>query len=300
MDGILPIFDSKAALLRIAVRCRRYLLSAVLPALFGCGTSSASPENSGPKSGVPLVVDSLISAPAVNRGLSAGTLVSRAIQSGQESLDSMRTLTCRQKVEISEEGRFKTSVESDINLNNGSEHYSNFTREGHSLAIPFKEATGSATDILDYLDYIGAPWSIGEYAGFLREALFQMKNFGRRGKVRTDGLSSQLEIYFDKVHWPLEYFEKHSYDIPHTVTVFIDPITAKILRIVFAFPQDSGLCANLRYVDYGFVSVGRQQYWVPRSGSFQSAGRDSGFFNNTITFDEYKKFSVESQVLFPR
>lgn len=99
------------------MRFRRSLFFSTGTILLACGTVSAGQKP--------------ISAVVAIQDLDKAGLIARAIQSGEDSLEAMRTLTCRQRIDVYEHGKFRDSNEFDVDFHNGSEHYSNFSGVGH-------------------------------------------------------------------------------------------------------------------------------------------------------------------------
>lgn len=154
----------------------------------------------------------------------------------------------------------------------------------------------------DLYRYLRLPWSIGEYALFLQDALARMKNVTDRSETGVN--SDELFSIAINVRHPApdfrEFSNKHFYDVPCRLTVFIDVVTTRIRRIAQVRDAFDGMPANLWYVDYGFEAINGKEYWVPVSAGYESTGRGRDLFSNKISFSEYREFTVESQILFVR
>jgi hypothetical protein len=276
----------------------RFVFFLIVRTLLACGIVSAEQK---PRLLISIGSPALkfpISAVVAIQDLDKAGLVARAIQSGRESLEAMRTLTCHQRVDVYEHGKFRDSNEFDVNFHNGSEHYSNFIRAGH----PRDVSSEDEVTLHNLYEYFRPPWSIGEYARFLQDALNRMKTVSDGGEMRAK--SNELSLICIDVRHPTPDFwvfsDKHYYDLPYRLTVFIDPVTAKIRRIVQARCAFDGMPANLWYVDYRFEAINGKRYWVPVSGGFEGTGRDRDLFRNKVSFSEYREFTVGSRILFAR
>jgi hypothetical protein len=232
-----------------------------------------------------------------NRSVDRSGLVAGAIQSGMDALEALRTLTCQQKVDVYENGTFRDSTEFWVDFNNGLEHYSNVIRAERPVFFEdeplFKRP----------IEYFAPPFSVGEYAESLQEALARMKALKASDLTRMVESNKLFLLSIDVRHPGRDFWTYSSgeyYAIPYTLTVYIDPITARIHRIFKGYAAGDGIPATLWYVNYLFESVNEQRYWVPVSASYESALRDKGVFANKISFDSYKQFTVGSQISFSR
>ena len=280
------------------MRFRRSLFFSAGPILLACGTVSAGQKPTHLISIGLLAFKFPISTVVAIQDLDKAGLVARAIQSGEDSLEAMRTLTCRQRVDVYEHGKFRDSNEFGVDFHNGSEHYSNFIRPAH----PRDFASEDEVKLQDLYEYWGPPWSIGEYARVLQDALARMKNVTDSSEPGVK--SNELFAISIDVRRPApdfwEFSDKHFYDVPYRLTVFIDAVTARIRRIAQARCAFDGMPANLWYVDYGFEAINGKRYWVPVSAGYESTGPGRDLFSNKISFSEYREFTVESQILFAR
>jgi hypothetical protein len=235
-------------------------------------------------------------ADASNRAIDGPCLVAAAIQSGSDALKALHTLTCQQRVDVYENGKFRDSTEFWVYFSDW-DHYSNVIRAGRPVFFEDKPLFKRP------IEYFAAPFSVGEYGEFLQEALGRMKALRVRDLRRSSESNDFFSLSIDVRHPGRDFWTYSSgeyYAIPYTLTAYIDPITARIRKLSKGYAGGDGIPAILWYVDYFFESVNGQQYWVPVSGSFESALRDKGMFVNKIMFHNCKQFTVNSQMSFSR
>jgi hypothetical protein len=85
-------------------------------------------------------------------------------------------------------------------------------------------------------------------------------------------------------------------------TVWIDQETHRVLRIerrTLGLPAGIPVRSVMSTLEYGFVSVGGRRYLLPVE-SVQFACRSVGpnCLRNTIRFEDYRKFTAESDLKF--
>jgi hypothetical protein len=181
-------------------------------------------------------------------------------------------------------------VSAEIVYDNGQESYRN---------VKINDST-TETD----LEEIGGSWSTGEFASTLLE-LFDPDT---RAQFRPGGASSisgfSAEVYDFQVRsensrWTLR-FESQSLAPAYAGSVWVDPKTARVLRIEMqaknipsSFPMDSVESA----VDYSYVMIGGTSVLLPvHAESLGCERATSNCSHNIIDFRNYHQFKVEVKI----
>ena len=129
--------------------------------------------------------------------------------------------------------------------------------------------------------------------------------FRPKGESRIAGISAKeyaFEVRRENSHWDL-HFGPQTYSPAYSGSVWIDPSTARVLRIEMQalnlpkdFPSDHVESAT----DYQYVRLGgTQQFLLPVHAETLSCQRGTPYCSrNTIDFRNYHKYTGESTVEF--
>jgi hypothetical protein len=183
-------------------------------------------------------------------------------------------------------------VSADLVFENYKENYRNITINGKPTTKPLEE-TGA--------------WSTGEF-GTLLVDLFSpatAAEFHYRREGRTSGIDAKIydfEVKRENSHWDI-HFNSQSYTPAYVGSAWIDPKTARVLRIEIeakgfppTFPADHVESAT----DYQYVRLGgAQQFLLPAHAEILSCQRGTNNCSkNTIDFRNYHKYTGESSIQF--
>jgi hypothetical protein len=183
-------------------------------------------------------------------------------------------------------------VSADLVFENYKENYRNITINGKPTTKPLEE-TGA--------------WSTGEFGTLLID-LFSpatAADFHYRRDGRTSGFDAKIydfEVKRENSHWDI-HFNSQSYTPAYMGSVWLDPKTARVLRIEIeakgfptSFPADHVESAT----DYSFVRLGgAQQFLLPVHAEILSCQRGTNNCSkNTIDFRNYHKYTGESSIQF--
>jgi hypothetical protein len=111
-----------------------------------------------------------------------------------------------------------------------------------------------------------------------------------------------FSVVRERSHWQIS-MASQTYDPPYKGSVWIDPATARVLRIEMqaygfpdAFPTDHVESAT----DYQYTRLGdAKQYLLPVHAENLSCQRGSNFCSrNVIDFRNYHKYTGESTITF--
>jgi hypothetical protein len=183
-------------------------------------------------------------------------------------------------------------VSADLVFENYKENYRNITINGKPTTKPLEE-TGA--------------WSTGEFGTLLIDlfspataAEFHYRRDGRAGGI--DAKIYDFEVKRENSHWDI-HFNSQSYTPAYVGSAWIDPKTARVLRIEIEakgfpsqFPADHVESAT----DYQYVRLGgTQQYLLPVHAEILSCQRGTNNCSkNTIDFRNYHKYTGESSIQF--
>ena len=186
------------------------------------------------------------------------------------------------------------TVSCNLVYKDGKEEYRDITINGKPFKGKNMEETGGA-------------WSTGEFGTVLID-LFSpatAADFHYRRESRIAGVNAKVydfEVERDRSHWQIK-MASQTYMPAYNGTVWIDPATARVLRIEMqahgfpeAFPADHAESA----VDYQYVRLGdAKQYLLPVHAEILSCLRGtSDCSRNSIDFRNYHKFAGESTITF--
>jgi hypothetical protein len=242
------------------------------------------------------------SEPASDRVLlgirSADPLIRKAAEAALQFTETLPNYVCQEAVSRYESNSRPASfhvldvVSTDVVYENGKEDYRNITINGRP-ANKSVEETGA--------------WSTGEFGTLLID-LFSpatAADFRPNGEDRIAGITAKLytlDVKRENSHWIL-HFGSQTYQPAYSGTIWIDPRTARVLRIELearglpsGFPTDHVESA----VDYQYVRLGgTQDYLLPVHAETLSCQRGTSFCSkNNIDFRNYHKYTGESSIQF--
>lgn len=186
--------------------------------------------------------------------------------------------------------KLQDRIQVELIYTNGKEDYRNIRVNGKPLKRGSPEDTGT--------------WSTGEFGSVLADlfapetdAQFTFKRVSEIGGV-------QARLYDYRVakqnsHWDIRI--GRSVKPAYRGSVWIDPASGHTLRIEMntrSLPQDYEVDTVETTIDYSWVPISGRKYLLPVKSENLACFR--GTFNctlNEIDFRNYRKFSVESQVL---
>jgi hypothetical protein len=185
-------------------------------------------------------------------------------------------------------------VTADVAVVDGKEDYRNILVNGHAPTGPV-EKTGS--------------WSTGEFAVTLEDILSPLTAavFVRRrddSVAGRDAMVYNLSVLQENSHWTIVSADGTQYKPAYSGSIWIDKETRRVLRIEQrslhlpgGFTYDRAESA----VEYGFVRIEGKSYLLPVT-SVNSAclAGTSNCVRNEISFRNYRKFAVESDIKFDK
>jgi hypothetical protein len=148
-------------------------------------------------------------------------------------------------------------------------------------------------------------WSTGEF-GTILVNLFKAgaaAQFRYLKDSRTGGFAAreyEFKVTHENSHWEVK-FGPRSYTPGYTGKVWIDPATARVLRIEMAardFPVDFGADRVELSTDYGYVRLGGAEPYLLPVHSENVLCRQADCARNVIDFRNYKKFEGQSTITF--
>jgi len=178
--------------------------------------------------------------------------------------------------------------------------YENGREDYRDLAVNGKPVKKKMEDI-------GGAWSTGEFGTVLID-LFSpatAAEFRYQRDSRSGGVSAKLydfQVTRERSHWSI-HMTGQSYNPAYRGSVWIDPQTARVLRIEMqaygfpdAFPTDHVESAT----DYQYTRLGdAKQYLLPVHAETLSCQRGSSYCSrNTIDFRNYHKYTGETSITY--
>jgi hypothetical protein len=226
-------------------------------------------------------------------------LIRRAADAAMEFTETLPAYVCQEMM-----SRFQSQsrpanfqpidvVSTDVVYENGREDYRNIKINGKVVKKSIEETGGS--------------WSTGEFGTILLNLFspFTAADFHFRRDSRAGGIMAKMydfEVTREHSSWSI-HAESQSYQPAYTGSLWIDPATARVLRIEMSakgmptnFPIDHVETA----VDYQFIRLGdAQQYLLPVHSESLSCQRGSdNCSRNVIDFRNYHKYTGESSIKF--
>ena len=171
----------------------------------------------------------------------------------------------------------------------------------------YRDVTINGKAIKKNIEQLDGAWSTGEFGTILID-LFSpatAADFRYSRDSRSGGVSAKVydfSVVRERSHWQIS-MASQTYDPPYKGSVWIDPATARVLRIEMqaygfpdAFPTDHVESAT----DYQYTRLGdAKQYLLPVHAENLSCQRGSNFCSrNVIDFRNYHKYTGESTITF--
>jgi hypothetical protein len=185
-------------------------------------------------------------------------------------------------------------VTADVAVVNGKEDYRNILVNGHAPSGPV-EKTGS--------------WSTGEFAITLEDILSPTTAavFVRRRDdsiAGRDALVYNLSVLQENSHWTIVSADGTQYKPAYAGTLWIDKETRRVLRIeqrALHLPGGFTYDRAESAVEYGFVRIEGKSYLLPVTSLNSACLAGMGnCVRNEISFRNYRKFAVESDIKFDK
>lgn len=185
-------------------------------------------------------------------------------------------------------------VTADVAVVNGKEDYRNILVNGHAPSGPV-EKTGS--------------WSTGEFAITLEDILSPLTAavFVRRRDdsiAGRDALVYNLSVLQENSHWTIVSADGTQYKPAYAGTIWIDKETRRVLRIeqrALHLPDGFTYDRAESAVEYGFVRIEGKSYLLPVTSLNSACLAGTGnCVRNEISFRNYRKFAVESDIKFDK
>jgi hypothetical protein len=171
----------------------------------------------------------------------------------------------------------------------------------------YRKVTVNGRPVNKKLEEVGGSWSTGEF-GTVLISLFSpgtATEFHYRKDARIAGISTK-EYDFSVTHarsnWRIS-MGSQTYDPAYSGTVWIDPASARVMRIEMSarnFPGDFPTDDVESATDYEYIRLGdAKQYLLPVHSETLSCQRGTNDCNrNVIDFRNYRKYSGESTITF--
>ena len=234
--------------------------------------------------------------PAANRTPSGDPLIEKARETVFDYVDNLPNFICSQITrryeshKIQTDWKYKDRFEVELLFTGNKEDYRNVRRNGKPLKKGSPEDTGQ--------------WSTGEFGSVLA-ALFHPES-SAKFKFRSDSTAagSAAKVYDYVVpkatsHWEIRmgFPIKPSY----SGAVWIDPENGRVLRVEMgtkSLPSNYPVDKVEEIIDYDWVKIGETKFLMPMKSV--NLACQAGTFDctkNEIEFRNYRKFSVESNIL---
>jgi hypothetical protein len=171
----------------------------------------------------------------------------------------------------------------------------------------YRKVTVNGRPVNKKLEEVGGSWSTGEF-GTVLISLFSpgtATEFHYRKDARIAGISTK-EYDFSVTHarsnWRIS-MGSQTYDPAYSGTVWIDPASARVMRIEMSarnFPGDFPTDDVESATDYEYIRLGdAKQYLLPVHSETLSCQRGTNDCNrNVIDFRNYRKYAGESTITF--
>lgn len=230
------------------------------------------------------------------RAVTGDPLIAKAREMVFDFIDTLPSFVCDQVTrrysshKIQTNWKYKDRLEVELIYSAGKEDYRNVRHNGKPLKKGSPEDSGQ--------------WSTGEF-GSLLGALFHPQS-NARFKFRSDSKAAGMDakVYDYTVpkaesHWEIRMGS--SVKPSYSGAVWIDPASGRVLRIEMgtkSLPAGYPVDKVETIVDYDWVTIGGTKYLMPVKSDNLSC--QTGTFDcnkNEIEFKNYRKFSVESNVL---
>jgi hypothetical protein len=178
--------------------------------------------------------------------------------------------------------------------------YQNGKEEYRDLAVNGKPVKKS-------MEELGGAWSTGEFGTVLIDLFSPATNaeFHYRRQDRIAGVNSKVydfDVRRENSHWSI-HEASQIYQPPYKGSVWIDPSTARVLRIemqAYGFPESFPTDHVESATDYEYVRLGDlKQYLLPVHAETLGCERGTSLCSrNSIDFRNYHKYTGESTIKF--
>ncbi|MEO8367929.1 MAG: hypothetical protein ABI806_01845 [Candidatus Solibacter sp.] len=226
-------------------------------------------------------------------------LIRRAADTAMEFTETLPSYICQEMVTRSQSESTPANfqpidvVSMEVLYTNGREEYKNIQINGKKSVKKIEETGGA--------------WSTGEFGTVLVDLFSPATNavFKFRRDSRAGGVMAKMydfEVAREGSHWSI-HSGAQSFNPPYQGAVWIDPATARVLRIEMeakGFPGDFPLDHVESATDYQYIRLGdAKQYLLPVHAETLSCQRGTAFCSrNVIDFRNYHKYSGESSITF--
>lgn len=226
-------------------------------------------------------------------------LIRRAADAAMEFTETLPSYVCTEQVtRMQSEGspaNFQTIdlVSMEVLYTDGREDYRNIQINGKKSVKKIEESGGA--------------WSTGEFGTVLVNlfAPYTSATFHFRRDSRSGGVMAKMydfEVPHDTSHWTI-HTESQTYVPAYVGSVWIDPSTARVLRIEMegkGFPDQFPLDHVESAIDFQYIRLGdTKQYLLPVHAETLSCQRSSSYCQrNVIEFRNYHKYTGESTITF--
>ncbi len=234
----------------------------------------------------------------VNKPLDA--LIRKATDAALEFTEELPAYVCQEMMARSQSETHPANlhaidvVTANLVYENGKEDYRDIAINGKPLKGKKMEDTGGA-------------WSTGEFGTVLID-LFSpatAANFRPHGESRMAGVNTKLydfDVDREHSHWSI-HMGSQTFDPPYKGSVWIDPQTARVLRIemqAYGFPETFPTDHVESATDYQYIRLGdTKQYLLPVHSENLTCQRGSNYCSRLqIDFRNYHKYSGESNITF--
>jgi hypothetical protein len=183
-------------------------------------------------------------------------------------------------------------VTADLVCVDGKEDYRNILVNGRKADRPI-ESTGS--------------WSTGDWIVTLQDILSPATDAGFTRR-RTEKIGGRSAFVFDfavseeNSHWILVSQAGRQFHVAFRGSIWIDKDTLRVLRIeqkTTTMPRGCPFERALSTVEYGFVNIQGKNSLLPVSSENQACmSGGGGCVRNVISFQNYRKFTAESDIKF--
>ena len=171
----------------------------------------------------------------------------------------------------------------------------------------YRDVTINGKAVKKNINQLEGAWSTGEFGTVLID-LFSpatAAEFHYSRDSRTGGVSAKVYDYAvtrEHSHWSIT-MASQTYQPPYKGSVWIDPATARVLRIemqAYGFPDEFPTDHVESATDYQYTRLGdARQYLLPVHSESLSCQRGSNFCShNVIDFRNYHKYTGESTITF--
>lgn len=223
-------------------------------------------------------------------------LVRRAREAAAEFTDKLPNFVCDEHVfryrsfSRVPDWQMQDRVTVEVVYNNGAEDYRNVKLNGKPLKKGSPEDSGT--------------WSSGEFGSTLIDVLGSAReeSFKYRGESFLAGADAKIydyQVVKENAHWTIRFGKPVR--PPYTGSVYIDPKSARVLRIEMQtkqLPSDYELDTVEGTVDYDWVLISGRKFLLPtRSENLACFKGTYNCVRNVIEFRNYRKFDAESSVM---